>query len=541
MDASQVEQLLAKMEFIREECAAARAEAATARAEAAARDATARAEAAARDAALRAELAAIRAGAAETPLSPSYASVGDEALATLTALKRISSIPEPSLDAPAAERAPVATNDDLAQLLTCSSERKLVAAITPLLQAARGFGEAGAAAPAAVDPCPRVLVNSESTPWLDALHAPLPPDQLKRPDLFSTWAPFWSGSLVPERGAVGKLAARALQLDGCACEFYEAKLGVGELTPADFGQLVDYHSRVRGAVRGVLFNARAFWLYESVRSHPVSLTQGEWGAPGSRAALRAFFDAAAEPPLVPLLRFLCSALSVVPHRVVVGSGIEPAADDLSARTSAFLGAGGSARVFCVARRGAAGEAAVLHALKASSSLSLAELTYEFQTLLQAAAAGAPVVPAVADSLVFFKGDGKYRGGGFLLRDVCARAVLDSSARCTAAFASLGALHAAGFVHGDARLPNLLARKSGASAGAELVWIDMRAAAAAGTLAPLDARDDGRTFAASILGTAPGDALPAPVADALAAVPSGGEEAYAALAAAVWAVFTGKQP
>ena len=378
-----------------------REEAAAARAEAAARDATARAEAAARDAALRAELAAIRLGAAETPLSPSYASVGDEALATLTAIGRISSMPEPSVGASAAERAPVATSADLERLRTFSSERELVAAITPLLRAARGFGEAGAAAAAAADACPRVLVNSESTPWLDALHAPLPPDQLKRPDLCSTWAPFWSGRLVPERGAVGKLAARALQLDGCTREFYEAKVGVGELTPSDFGQLVDYHSRVRGSVRGALFNARAFWLYESVRNHPVALTKGEWGARGSRALLRAFFDAAPEPPLVPLLRHLCRELRVE-FRRVNASGDE--------RASAFLGAGGSARVFCVA---AEGSADAPFALKASTTLSRADLEYEFTTLQRAATAGAPVVPVVAGSLTsFFSAAGAHCGGGF---------------------------------------------------------------------------------------------------------------------------------
>jgi hypothetical protein len=100
-------------------------------------------------------------------------------------------------------------------------------------------------------------------PWLDALHAPLPAGQLKRPDFFATWAPFWTGRSDAARGAVGRLAARALQLDGCVREFYEAKAGAGELTAADFGQLVDYHSRVRGRVRGAVFNARVFWLYES--------------------------------------------------------------------------------------------------------------------------------------------------------------------------------------------------------------------------------------------------------------------------------------
>ena len=483
-----------------------------------------REEAAARDAALR----VILEGGGETPLSPTYATVGDDALAALRVAGRISLAPVPPEDASAAESAPVATPDDLGRLLACASERDLVAAISPLLRAARGLDGAGVAA----DPCPLVLVNSERTPWLDALPAPLPADQLKRPDLFSTWAPFWSGRQDPERGAVGRLAARALQLDGCVHEFYEAKRGDGELTPADFGQLVDYHSRVRGAVRGVLFNARVFWLYESMRASPISLIKSEWGARGSRAALRAFFDAASEPPLVPLLRSVCGTLGVVPRRITA-SGAEPAAGDGAAKSSAFLGAGGSARVFCVARL-AAGDAAELHALKVSTSNSRADLTYEFDTLVRAAERGAPVVPVVADSLAWFVDDvGVYRGGGFLLRDVCTRAVLDSPARCAAAFAALRALHAAGFVHGDARLPNLLLNR-GRGADADLVWIDLREATA-GSLENAQ-REDGRTLAASVLGAAPGTALPALVAAALTNVPGGGDAAYAALAAAVWAAF-----
>jgi len=59
---------------------------------------------------------------------------------------------------------------------------------------------------------------------------------------------------------IGRLAVRALQLDWCTRVFYEAKLGEGELTAADFGRLVNCHSGVRGPVRGVLFNARALWL-----------------------------------------------------------------------------------------------------------------------------------------------------------------------------------------------------------------------------------------------------------------------------------------
>ena len=157
------------MKLLRVEAAAARAETTAARAEAAAATAELRAELLARDAAARAEAtvrdAALRAmvdGRGETPLSPSYATVGSEALDVLTTNQRIYSVPAPPEGAPAAASAPVATPEDLGRLLACAWERDLVAAITPLLQAARGFDGAGGAA--ADDPCPRVLVNSESTP-----------------------------------------------------------------------------------------------------------------------------------------------------------------------------------------------------------------------------------------------------------------------------------------------------------------------------------------------------------------------------------------
>ena len=64
----------------------------TLRAEAAARDAMA----VARYAVLRAQLAILLEGKAETPLSPSFASVGEEALAALAASGRISTAIEPS-------------------------------------------------------------------------------------------------------------------------------------------------------------------------------------------------------------------------------------------------------------------------------------------------------------------------------------------------------------------------------------------------------------------------------------------------------------
>jgi hypothetical protein len=564
-DAAQVEAMRAEIAAAAARDAAAAAQVEAMRVEiaaAAARDAAAAAqvetlhvEIAAAAARTEAQIAAAsRVGG--SPLSPSYAAVGDTALHTLTSARRIFHLQPPPDGASDDEKAPVAAPEDLGRLLACTLERDLVKTITPLLRAARGLDVAPEPSPA--DPCPLVLVNSEGVAWLDALSPAQPADQLKRPDLFVTWAPFWSGLHTSERGAVGRLAARALQLDGCVRELYEAKRGAGELTSADFGQLVDYHSRLPEKVdgvptltRGVLFNARVFWLYESVSAHPVTLTKGSWGAPGSRAALRAFFNAAPEPSAVPLLRFMCGRLGVVPRRIAAtdaqpaAAAAAAAAADGAATTrhpplSAFLGAGASGQVFCVARPPAAGDAAAAaaeaaelpYALKVSSTSSRAVLTYEFETLAQAFEAGAPVVPVVAGSLHFLHtgAEGVYRGGGFLLRDVCARTHVDSRARCVAAFAALHALHAKGFAHGDARLPNLVIRGHGA--GAELVWIDMRSAFS-GAFLGFSQRTDGRTLAASVLGIGQGGVLPGPVCTALEGVPDGGGAAYNALAAAVW--------
>ena len=140
-----------------------------------------------------------------------------------------------------------------ARLLECADKGALVAALTPTLRALRGVHEAGAD-PA--DAFSLALVNSERRRWLDDLRVPLHASQRRKPDLFVTWAlcavPFAG------RGAdgTGVLAGRALQADRCAVEFFEAKAGNGNLTAANFEQLVDYHARATGRARGLLFNAR---------------------------------------------------------------------------------------------------------------------------------------------------------------------------------------------------------------------------------------------------------------------------------------------
>ena len=395
--------------------------------------------------------------------------------------------------------APVMAAAILYRLAACETEAALVVAATPALCSARrlGDGAAGAAAPAAADPCPLVLVNSERRQWLDSRRAaPRQPAHRLKPGLFMTWAPCWRGTARGgAAGNEGVLASRALQCDGCVREVYETKLGEGDLTMEDFGQLADYHALLPGLCRGMLFNARHFWLYESHDGHPLRLVKAALDARGSLARLRCFFDDPArplpDPPLIRTLRALMRALGVVPC-------------ERAPRAGSFLGAGASGRAFAVRYYAAApappgAPAPPPLALKVSCRASSADLSYEFEQAEAAVAAGASVVPVLARSLHIVVGDdGRDAGGGFLLRDVLEPFAVTSAARCAAAFASLQALHAAGIVHGDARLPNLLATGPRADAA----WIDMRAAAAAGLALPAAVRRaaDAETLAASILQT-----------------------------------------
>jgi hypothetical protein len=447
-------------------------------------------------------------------MSPSavlYSEVGAKALDTLKSRGAIA-------DIPTAAGAPVLLPEALQILQDCTIEAQLVSAIGPMLFAARGF------AASAGDPCAPVLINSERLRWLDSLHEPKPSRNHRKPDLFATWEPFWVGSrgqggVCPE----GKLASRVLQVDRCASEFYEAKVGAGGLTAEDFGQLVDCLSRVPGIVRGVLFNARHFWLYRSNREDPLQLLRGGWGQPGSLAALHAFFAEPAEPPLVPLLRSLRSLL-----RTLQAATCCPVAAAGEAE-GPFLGAGATARVFAVLREGEAAP----RALKVCVGVDRDALEYEFSAMCAAQAAGAPVAAVVVDSLTFCHSEeGVYLGGGYLLQHVCTHAAVTSLSRCQAAFLALQRLHEAGWEHGDARLPNLVLKpqEQGSSSRPTMQWIDMRECPSGNR--ELAWRLDAQTLAASIAGFA-FSAPPHSIREALLDIPSGGVDAYTALALAAW--------
>ena len=177
------------------------------------------------------------------------ANVGTSVLDTLNAMAGAVTVFEP----PPQGGAPIADDALASRLLQCPNEASLVAALTPTLRELRGLLARGADT---ADAFSLALVNSEERKWLDDLRAPLHASQRRKPDLFVTWA--LCAVPLAGRGADdrGVLASRALQLDGCVREFFEAKAGGGELTPADFGQLVDYHARTHPGARGAYCSMR---------------------------------------------------------------------------------------------------------------------------------------------------------------------------------------------------------------------------------------------------------------------------------------------
>ena len=121
--------------------------------------------------------------------------------------------------------------------------------------------------------------------------------------------------------------------------------------------------------------------------------------------------------------------------------------------------------------------------------------------------------------------------------MCERAAICSDAHCVAAFAALRKLHEAGFAHGDARLPNLLARQ-GADGQQQLLWIDLREAAEGTTLASAQ-RADAEALAASVLRLRFAGELRGAMEllrGAIEQLPQGGGAAYEALARDAWVVL-----
>lgn len=342
-----------------------------------------------------------------------------------------------------------------AELDGAKDEAGIVRYLTPVIARLRGC----ARSTAGLNSCDPVLVNSEQQKWLDHPAGGGQPDLRLKPGLFRTWAPFikkCAGGKGQGEGAdyiFGELASVALQRANVVTELYEGKFDA--LSRAEFGALCAYHDALglrAGVCRGVLFNARHFWLYKTVRSNPTKLVRARWADGGSADVFRAFFEPdvddeldSPEPPLLCVLRNVLARL-----------GAEPCAAPDGRR---YLGSGSTGHVFAVRRSATGG--AVMAALKIVLSSNAACIGAEYTRMNAAFEAGAPVVPVVAHSLTVVD-----VGAGFLLEHVGVVAVVASQRACVRAFTALAALHVVGVTHGDARLANLLV------VDGQLRWIDL---------------------------------------------------------------------
>jgi hypothetical protein len=396
-----------------------------------------------------------------------------------------------------------------------SGEKGVVRYMSPIIAALRGCVRVAEARAS----CAPVLVNSELFPWLEHPAGRGLTELRLKPDLFRSWAPFvemrdGGKGQGPDRD-YGVIGSAALQRAGAIAEVYEARGGA--LTQSDFGELCTYHDALGGGVRrGVLFGPRAFWLYKTVLARPLKLVRARWTDGGSADVFRSFFEPdehdeldVPEPPLLSLLRTVLARLDTTPT----------AAED----GRCYLGSGATGHVFSVCAP--AGEPP--RALKIVMAANAVGLGSEYSRMIDAAAAGAPVVPPVTGSLTIAGA-----GGAFLLARVGAAAPAASARACSRAFAALAALHGAGATHGDARLANLL------DVDGELRWIDLLGgvvAAAERATPAFDAlaRADAETLARSFMHAATPAVLSAAVCEALEGY-TARETAASALAVAVWA-------
>lgn len=309
------------------------------------------------------------------------------------------------------------------------------------------------------------------------------------------------------------LGGYRLQQHGCVAALFEAKRG--KLLESHFGELCAYHKCIQqGTCRGMLFGPASFQLLHTINASPIRLVKGDWTTPGSAEALRSFFAGVEEPPLLLLLRAVARSLDVQP--IHVGG-------------RCYLGSGASGHAFTVTT---AGNTNSPRALKVVLSSDPSAVTTEFSLLEAASSRGAPVMRPMPGSLrTSVSAERGVMGSGYLLEAVGQPFRVDSIARCTSAIQSLAACHRAGVLHGDARLPNLLAVGSERAPA----WIDLRTPTPMGVALEALHTCDMRTLARSIMaldGTQV--ALPSDVDAALARYEAGDDGSVTALAEAVWA-------
>jgi hypothetical protein len=356
-------------------------------------------------------------------------------------------------------------------------ENVLSAALTPLLTA--------------LVPRGLVLSNTVHYQWLPPSDE-APPQFWRKPDLLVAHPGAIKRRLAPDTAVLDEQKAYCegkhvfgglddpVHTSVYLNSVWEGKNNLGNGHKA-VGELADYISCVGVRDRtllGVLYDIKSFWLLECSNTFISKIIKCKWTTPGSLERLRAALDD--ERWRTPE----CTALLEAERLLKVSCAFEAGAS-----ASALLGIGGYGRVFRVLEDGS-GQDGALKVVVSPDSADPA-LRAEVEMLQAACKAGCKVATVVADPVSLSAGSAAY-----LLREVGTRfrgATLDDQQSAVKALCSL---HQRGFVHGDARVPNVL-RHNGA-----LMWVDMRSSyvcdeGAAGALTRREA--DLRTLLLSMLG------------------------------------------
>jgi hypothetical protein len=217
---------------------------------------------------------------------------------------------------------------------------------------------------------------------------------------------------------------------------------------------------MEGTCKGMLFGPEHFWLYESFNGDPVILYKAKWTDPGSEKFFQSFFCDPEDPLVVSALR---NCLRTGNLR------IDP---------DAFLGHGAQGYVFRVQALAQSASASSASAppnpidaeIPLPCALKVVPTTFgtddikaQYNLLLEAAKAGAPVAEVVPE--MFFSTD---EGCGYVMKSIAEKRLYHTNEDdVIAAFQALGELHAHNYVHGDARLPNVLYFNGKA------LWIDLQ--------------------------------------------------------------------
>lgn len=316
----------------------------------------------------------------------------------------------------------------------------------------------------------RCVINSEEHAWLETTGAPQKPDLfLATPGVYTKKE---SSRLPLSNLRYGVLSDSRLRDSVYIwdCKVTLTHVALGELlTHLEFLALGIESDK---SIRGMLFGKKHFWLIEVRNKILLQRITSEWTVPGTAQLLQTFF------PKLPWQKItsLCNELTV--------DMMDP--QSFPSRDFAFMGAGGTARVFCVLPASNDGKAKSQSGRRVKDLLALkvvvtetseCAMMAEHKFLLNHKAACECLLLARPESteVKSVEGLSGYTMLPVGLTSVIRKNIEDSTVAVSDVFTALLNLHThpppfGPIFHGDARLPNLIKSQTGS-----LFWVDVMGA------------------------------------------------------------------